>query len=142
MILAAIAIVATGLFAGAALYINVVEHPARIECGIDVALREFGPSYRRASVMQALLAAVGFVAGIAAWLALGEIALLAGALLIGAVVPFTLLVIFPTNKQLLAPTLDPSSAGSADLLDRWQRLHAVRTCLSLAALAVFLWVTL
>jgi uncharacterized membrane protein len=137
-----VAIFATGLFAGAALYINLVEHPARMECGIEVAVRQFGPSYRRASVMQALLAVIGLLAGIGAWLVLDEIALLAGALLIGAVIPFTLLVIFPTNNRLLAPTLDRTSAEAVDLLGRWQRLHAVRTCLSLAALVVLLWATL
>jgi hypothetical protein len=142
LILGMVAIFATGLFAGAALYINLVEHPARMECGIEVAVRQFGPSYRRASVMQALLAVIGLLAGIGAWLVLDEIALLAGALLIGAVIPFTLLVIFPTNNRLLAPTLDRTSAEAVDLLGRWQRLHAVRTCLSLAALVVLLWATL
>lgn len=142
MILGLIAIFGTGLFAGAALYINVVEHPARMECGIEVAVRQFGPSYRRASLMQALLAAIGLLAGLGAWFVLEDVALLAGALLIGAVIPFTLLVIFPTNKQLLAPTLDRTSGEAAELLGRWQRLHAVRTCLSLAAFIVFLWATL
>jgi len=46
-----------GLFAGAAIYVNLVEHPARMECGTEIAATEFGPSYRRAAVMQASLAA-------------------------------------------------------------------------------------
>jgi uncharacterized membrane protein len=142
MIFAVIALFATGLFAGAALYISVVEHPARMECGTELAATEFGPSYRRASVMQAGLAAVGLLAGSAAWLSLNHVALLIGSVLIGAVIPFTLVVIVPTNKQLLAPTLDKSSHRTAELLARWQRLHAVRTALSVAAFAVLLWCTL
>ena len=58
-----------GLFAGAAIYISLVEHPARLECGTELATTEFGPSYRRAAVMQTSLAAIGFVCAIWAWLA-------------------------------------------------------------------------
>jgi hypothetical protein len=57
------------LFTGAAVYLSLVEHPARMECGVEIAATEFPPSYRRATVMQAILAAVGLVSSIAAWLA-------------------------------------------------------------------------
>ena len=122
-----------GLFAGAALYINLVEHPARVSCDVAVALTEFRPSYRRATVMQASLAAVSLVSGIAAWLAGASLSWLIGALLIGAVIPFTLIVILPTNRRLLESTLDLTSDVPSQLLRRWGRLHAVRTVLSLAA---------
>ena len=42
-----LAILATALFAGAAIYINVAEHPARMECGTALAATVFGLSYRR-----------------------------------------------------------------------------------------------
>ncbi len=54
-----IAVLAGGLFTGAAVYISLVEHPARMECGVELAATEFAPSYRRAMVMQVSLAAVG-----------------------------------------------------------------------------------
>jgi hypothetical protein len=57
----------TGIFAGAAAYVSFVEHPARMECGPALAATEFGPSYRRAAVMQASLAAIAFVAAVGAW---------------------------------------------------------------------------
>jgi hypothetical protein len=38
-----IAAACAGLFAGAAIYINAVEHPARLACGNELALKEFGP---------------------------------------------------------------------------------------------------
>src|SRR5215471_7922334 len=57
-----------GLFCGAALYVNLVEHPARMSCGQELAVREFAPSYRRATIMQVSLALVGVVLGlVAAW---------------------------------------------------------------------------
>lgn len=47
-----VAILASTLFTGAAIYINLVEHPARMECGTALAATVFGPNYRRAAVMQ------------------------------------------------------------------------------------------
>jgi len=127
-----------GLFAGAAIYVNAVEHPARLSCGTDLALREFGPSYRRATVMQASLAIAGCVIGLwSAWVA-GDLWLASGAILLGSVVPFTLVVILPTNHQLVDPALDPRSPKAIQLLVRWGRLHAMRTVLSTAAFLLFL----
>jgi competence protein ComGC len=128
----------TGLFAGAALYVSLVEHPARLQCGTRLALTEFGPSYRRGTVMQVSLAIAAFVAGVGAWLLSSRAAWLVGAMVIVAVVPFTLFVIFPTNKRLLNPSLDPDSDETRRLLQRWGKLHSLRTLLSLAATAIFL----
>jgi hypothetical protein len=127
-----------GLFCGAAVYINVVEHPARIFCGQELAVREFAPSYKRATVMQASLAIGGVALGLAAAWQLRDAWTAAGAVLLGTPVPFTLIIIFPTNKQLLSPALDPRSARAASLLRRWNRLHGVRTVLSAAAFGLLL----
>ena len=135
-----IATLCAAIFTGAAIYINLVEHPARMSLGTAVALAEWKPSYRRATVMQASLAIAGVVAALGAWAVGAGRAWLVGGLLLGAVVPFTLLVIFATNEQL--QRLDPHAAGDLDrarvLLDRWNRLHAVRSALSFSALVTFL----
>jgi hypothetical protein len=68
-----VAVLACGLFAGAAVDVNLVEHPARMECGVEIATAEFPPSYRRATIMQVTLAAVCLLSSIAAWLAGGDI---------------------------------------------------------------------
>jgi len=127
-----------GLFAGAAIYVNAVEHPARLSCGVDVALREFAPSYRRATVMQASLAIAGCVMGLwSAWLN-SDVWLASGAILLGSVVPFTLVVMLPTNHQLVDSALDPGGQKATQLLRRWGRLHAVRSVLSGAAFLILL----
>lgn len=138
MILLIVATLAAGLFAGAAVYITAVEHPARVSCGTELALREFAPSYKRATVMQAALAVVGALAGLGAAWQRQDPMVAAGALLLGAVVPFTLVVIFPTNARLLDPALDPRGTEASQLLHRWGRLHAVRSGLSTTAFLVFL----
>jgi hypothetical protein len=139
MLFELIATACAGLFAGAALYITLVEHPARLECGTDVAISEFAPSYRRAAALQASLAALGCVAALVAWLLGREGVVFLAGLLLGAIIPFTLLVIFPTNKRLLDSTLDRRSDEAARLLARWGRLHAVRTGLSLLAFGILVW---
>lgn len=133
-----IAVLATTLFSGAAIYINVAEHPARMECGTAVAATVFGPSYRRAAVMQAGLALVATSGAIGAWYTGAAVAWLFGALLIFAVVPYTLLVIMPTNKKLLDPAIDRTSDTVHGLLQHWGRLHAVRSVLALASSIVLL----
>lgn len=127
------------LFAGAALYINLVEHPARLGLETSIAARQWAPSYQRATWMQAPLALLSFFAGAAAWLMGGGVAWLVAAVLIGAVVPFTFIVIMPTNHKLLASDRDLSSLETRALLENWGRLHAVRTGLSLLATMLCLW---
>jgi uncharacterized membrane protein len=137
-----LATLSAGLFTGAAIYINLVEHPARLSCGTDVAVTEFRPSYKRATVMQASLAAFGTLNAVVFWFLGGSLAWLIGSILLGSVIPFTLIVIFPTNKQLLDPNLDKKSDLALRLLTRWGRLHAVRSILSFAAFTIFLSVLL
>ncbi len=127
-----------GLFAGAAVYINLVEHPARLACGTELAATEFPPSYRRATRMQGSLANLGFGLSVLAWVQGASGRWLVGGILLGAVVPFTLIVITPVNKRLLDPMLDKRSAEVAQLLSRWGRLHAVRSFLSVLAFLIFL----
>lgn len=135
--LAMLAAVCAGVFAGAAIYITLVEHPARMACGTTVALTEFQPSYRRATVMQASLALVGGLSAVGAWLLGGGTGWLVGGLLLLSVVPFTLVVILPTNRALLAAAPGQESERVAALLVRWGRLHAVRSVVSAAAFALF-----
>lgn len=126
------------IFSGAAVYINAVEHPARMSCGVKVALAEWAPSYKRATVMQASLAVFGFVFSIIAWLVGSGIWVSVAGTLLVLVAPFTLVVIMPTNNRLLALNADKDPEKATTLLIRWNRLHMVRSGLGLAALVVFL----
>jgi uncharacterized membrane protein YczE len=97
------------LFAGAALYINVAEHPARMSLDTQTAALQWAPSYQRATWLQAPLALLSLACGVAAWLLGAGIGWLVAALLVGAVVPFTFAVIMPTNNKLLATGRDLGS---------------------------------
>jgi Domain of unknown function (DUF1772) len=106
-----VATIACGLFSDASIYINLVEHPAHMEGGTELAATVFTPNYRRAAFMQASLASLGFRGH--RWLAGGTLWWLVGGLLLGLVIPFVLLVIMPTNQQLPSPTLDRTSSHTA-----------------------------
>lgn len=132
------AVLSAALFAGASLYINVVEHPARMGLETRIAAAQWAPSYKRATWLQAPLALVSLLCGAAVWLIGGSPLWLVAALLVGAVVPFTFGIIMPTNHKLLAPGRDLSSTETRELLVRWGHLHAVRTALSLAGTVIYL----
>ena len=139
MVLELLATFCCAIFAGAAIYINAVEPPARMSCGVKVALAEWAPSYRRATVMQASLAVLGCGFALLAWLVGAELRYLVAGIVLVAVAPFTLLVIMPTNHRLMAVDSDRDLAEAGMLLARWNRLHAVRSVLGAVALAMFLW---
>ncbi|MGA2416041.1 MAG: DUF1772 domain-containing protein [Candidatus Sulfotelmatobacter sp.] len=133
-----VALFSTALFVGAALYVNLVEHPARMECGTAAAVAEFVPSYRRAVRLQASLAILACLCAFSSWWLGRELGWLVGTILIGFVGAFTLIIMLPTNQKLVDPDLNPSSERAHALLVLWARLHAVRTVCSLAALLIFL----
>ena len=137
MLQAVLALIAASLFTGAALYISWAEHPARLGLADAPALAQWQPSYRRAVPMQAGLAIAAALLGLSAWLGRGDTLLLAGALLILAVVPFTLVVIMPVNKRMMATPPEEAGPETRAMLVRWGALHRVRNLLGLAAVAAF-----
>ena len=139
MLAAQLALVLAAAFAGAAIFVNVAEQPARLALDDKAALIEWQLSYNRAAPMQAGLALVTSLFGF--WVAwqTRDWRWLAGALLILANWPYTLLVIKPTNDALNATTADKADARSRALIETWGRLHGVRSALGAAATLTYWW---
>ena len=131
------ALVLATLFTGAALYITLVEHPARLTLADGPLLAEWQPSYKRALPLQAGLAMLGALAGLVAWYLSKDWQWLAGGLALLANWPFTMLVILPTNKRLMGTQLQDAGPESRRLLLKWGRLHNVRSALSAVAVLLF-----
>jgi hypothetical protein len=131
------ALLCTALFSGASIYINVVEHPARMLVNVPFARDQWLVGYQWGKIMQASLAIVGCLSGIAAWWLTGVLLWLIAGLFIGFVVPFTFIVIWPTHRKL--QVAEGGSPELRPLLERWARLHAVRSGSSLLAAILMLW---
>jgi anthrone oxygenase-like protein len=139
MIIGQLALITAAVFAGAAQYVTMAEQPARLQLDDTSLLVQWKPAYKRGFAMQAPLAVVGLVLGLLAWWQTGVWQWILGALFLIANWPYTLLVIMPTNNRLMA--MVPSQVGSEGrkLIEKWGRLHTVRTALGIAATCVFLW---
>jgi uncharacterized membrane protein len=138
-VLKLLALLSSGMFAGAAFYVTTVEHPARMSGGAAPALQEFRPSYKRAAPQQATLAIVCLRCGVSLALLTRQWLWLLGGILVGAVGPFTLVFIMPTNRLLLDDAKQLEAQILDSLLAKWARLHAVRTVLGALGFLVLLW---
>ena len=131
------ALICAALFTGAAGYITLVEHPARLPLGDGPRLAQWQISYNKALPIQSGLAIAGGVCGFATWYLSGGWLWIAGSLVLLGNWPFTLLAIMPTNKQLQSIRPDGAGSESRRLLLSWGKLHNVRSGLGVAAMLIF-----
>ena len=131
------ALVTAAAFAGAAIYVNVAEQPARLALDDRALLAEWKPSYARGFPMQASLALASALAGFLMFWVTRDWRWMLGALLIFANWPYTLLVILPVNKRIEATAPDQANAETRALILRWGTLHAGRSLLGVAATIVY-----
>lgn len=137
--LSIVALVFATLFAGAALYISLVEHPARLGLADGPLLAQWQPSYKRALPIQSGLAVAGGVAGLTVGYLSADWRWFAGSILLLANWPFTLLGIMPVNKRLMAMQEREAGPGSRAMLVQWGKLHNVRSALGAATTLLFAW---
>ena len=89
MTIGLLALMAGAIFTGAALYVSVVEQPARLLLDDRALLAEWQPSYQRGAAMQAPLALLGCLVGLIAWWQSSHPGFLIGAVAMIAPWPWT-----------------------------------------------------
>src|SRR6516164_114583 len=136
---AELALATAAAFTGAAIYINVAEQPARLGLDDKALLAQWQPSYALGLPMRSGLALASALFGLLAFWLTRDWRWLAGAALIFANWPYTLLVILPVNKRIAATPLDAANAETRGLIETWGALHAGRSALGVAATLVYLW---
>ena len=139
MLVGQLAFMLAAVFTGAAIYINIVEQPARLQLDDHSLLTEWKPAYKRGYITQASLVVVGGVLGLVAFLSTFEWRWLVGAGVFLANWPYTIYVIMPTNRRLMDTPPEDATAETRQMIRQWGILHAGRSALGLAATLMFLW---
>jgi hypothetical protein len=138
MLTGALALAFAAAFSGAALYINLVEQPARLALDDSALLSEWRPSDRRGFAMLASLALIAAALALTAYFQTQDVRWLIGAIIVIASWPYTFFAMVPMNNRIL--TLSAAESGAArELVRTWGLLEYGQTAIGLVACAVFLW---
>lgn len=124
------AVVFTGIFAGAAFYVTVVEQAAREDADAAASLAVFKAIFHRAAKFQIPLLSLSVIASLGSLFLSGNWMWLVGALAMACIVPFTLIVLMPLNNRLLKT--EPDDPDLSPMLKSWGPLQLVRTSVALA----------
>jgi hypothetical protein len=132
-----IAIISAAFFAGGGLFVSIVNYPA-IMMDMASAVAHFGRIYNKAAPWQGSNAIICLLAAVIVSALSGDWWWAIGGMLVGASIPFTLLVMMPVNQRLLDEKAPPTPDAAVALLKHWGELHWVRNVLSTLGLVVML----
>ncbi|MEN3352412.1 MAG: hypothetical protein V7640_570 [Betaproteobacteria bacterium] len=131
--------VASG-FVGAALYINLVEQPARLALGPRAMLKEWVRSNRRGFIVLSIMAIVSALLACTEFGRTGDVRLLFGATIIATILPYAYFVVVPVNVWLCAVPPEAAPSIARDLMRKWGLAEWGQTAIGLAACGVLCWV--
>jgi hypothetical protein len=138
MLTGALALAFAAAFSGAALYINLVEQPARLALDDSALLSEWRPSDRRGFAMLASLALIAAALALTAYFQTQDVRWLIGAIIVIASWPYTFFAMVPMNNRILNISAGESGAAR-ELVRSWGLLEYGQTAIGLVACGVFLW---
>ena len=134
-----LAFAATSAFVGAALYINLVEQPARLALGPRSMVREWAPSNRRGFVMLASLAVISAISAYVDFTRTGDVRWLIGGTVILASWPYSYFVVVPVNIWLCAIPAATARSAVRELMRDWGLLEWGQTVIGFGAGCILAW---
>ena len=126
-------------FTGGALYLNLVEQPARLALDDRAMISEWRPSDRRGFALLGLLAVVSAAAGLIAFHDNGNVQWLVGAIIVIASWPYTFFVVVPVNNRLLAASASEAQPDSRELVRDWGLLEWGLAAIGVVSTGAFGW---
>ncbi len=139
MIAGLIALIFAAAFAGAAIYVNWVEQPARLALDDEALLSEWGPSDSRGVALLSAFALAAAVAGFIAYFETEDVRYVFGALIAISSWPYAFFVMAPLNNQILALRGRDVAAARA-LVRQWGFVELGFAAIGVLAVAMFLWI--
>jgi hypothetical protein len=133
------AFAAAATFFGAALYISLVEQPARLALSVRAMIQEWLPSNRRGTRMLSVLAVVSSVFAQIQFAMSGDVRWTIGGLTILASWPYAYFVMVPVNVWLYAIAPGRAVSTTRKLMRDWGLLEWGHVLIGLAACGVFAW---
>jgi hypothetical protein len=133
------AFAAAASFLGAALYISLVEQPARLALSTRAMIQEWVPSNRRGTLMLSALAVVSSLFAQIQFATNGDVRWTIGGLIILASWPYAYFVMAPVNVWLYAIAPGRAVSTTRKLMRDWGLLEWGHVLIGFAACGVFAW---
>jgi anthrone oxygenase-like protein len=132
-----LALIAAAMFFGAALYINLVEQPARLTLGDRAMMSEWIPSNRRGFLMLAICAIAAALLAYVDFSRTADTRWLIGAVVMLFSLPYAFYVMLPTTILLGGtPAAGDETRG---LMRDWGLLEWAQAAIGLCGCAIFGW---
>jgi hypothetical protein len=127
-------------FSGSAIYICLVEQPARLALGVRAMLAEWRQSNRRGTLLLSAIAVVSAILAYAEFVANGDVRWIIGGTIIVASWPYAYFVMTPVNIWLWALPAEKAVTPARKLMRDWGLLEWGHVLIGCAALCVFAWI--
>jgi uncharacterized membrane protein len=125
-----LAVIIAGIITGGAWAYTLEIHPALMKARPSSSLDVFSPMFHHANKMQPLLGTVVAIVTLIVSFMTGNWYWFVTALIMQIIGPYTIIVLMPLNRRLMAEDADPNSPALLEDLRRWGGLHLVRTLIN------------
>jgi hypothetical protein len=126
-------------FLGAAIYIGLVEQPARLKLGTRAMVREWAVSDHRGTILLTTLSLVSAVLAFIQYRISGDVRWIIGGLAILASWPYEYYVLVPVSIWLCAVPPEKESAPARKLMRDWGLLEWGYALIGFVACGTFAW---